>query len=567
VYWLIKPNGERFFSLGVCCVNQGASTKEWNSANPGYAGWQHHSNTNAWATDTLNRLKAWGFTTVGGWSDFQTLKSCRDVDLAFAPVLHIGATAGAPWWDMWDQKTIERMDQVAREAILPLRDDPRLIGYYTDNEIGWWNAILFEKTLQQAPTSGQRQRLIKLLRETYRNDWSALMEDFESAPVVESWAELERHGLLYLRPGGNGMRAARQFLGVLADRYYSLIHEIVRKYDRRALIMGDRFPTFYYPEVVRACAPYVDAVSCNLNATWNDGSFPRFYLETLHALSGKPLIIGEFYMAARENRSGNKNTHGTYPVVDTQKERARGFRNTVQLLLKTPYVVGADWFQYYDEPTHGRFDGENFDFGLVDIHGRPYEAITSTAAAFDLCGTKEQPAQTRLDAAQGVPPAPRKPFERFEPTLALQQWDRERGFVKPASEFPLADLYVCWDKKAIYLGLCAQDVVEDVFYRGKTVLASDRAEWVVTVAGLNKTIRGRIGAGMEPVFDEPSVRAMNLSGLNGNVRNIAVLELPAKLFGKERFKAGDMVGFTSTFFTHCRAYRVEWNGTFRLVGK
>ena len=541
--------------------------KEWNSANPGYAGWQHYSDTNAWATDTLNRLKAWGFTTVGGWSDFQTLRSCRDANLAFAPVLHIGASAGAPWWDMWDQKTVERMDQVAREAILPLRDDPRLIGYYTDNEIGWWNAILFEKTLQQAPTSGQRQRLIKLLRETYRNDWSALMEDFEPAPVVESWAELERHGLLYLRPGANGMKVARQFLGVLAERYYSLIHEIVRKYDRRALILLDRFPTFYYPEVVRACAPYVDAVSCNLNATWNDGSFPRFYLETLHALSGKPLIIGEFYMAARENRSGNRNTHGTYPVVDTQKERARGFRNTVQLLLKTPYVVGADWFQYYDESTHGRFDGENFDFGLVDIYGRPYEAITSSAATFDLRGTKEHPPHTRPDAAQGVPPAPRKPFERFEPTLALKQWDRERGFVKPASEYPLADLYVCWDKKAIYLGLCAQDVVEDVFYRGKTVLASDRAEWVVTVAGLNKTLRGRVGAGMEPVFDEPSVRAINLSGLNGNVRNIVGLELPAKLFGKERFKASDTVGFTSTFFTHCRAYRMEWNGTFRLRGK
>ena len=106
------------------------------------------------------------------------------------------------------------------------------------------------------------------------------------------------------------------------------------------------------------------------------------------------------------------------------------------------------------------------------------------------------------------------------------------GLVKPVSEFPLADLYVCWDRKAIYLGLCAQDVVEDVFYRGKTVLASDRAEWIVSISGSSKPIRGRIGAGMEPVFDEPSVRAMNISGINGNVRNIAGLELPAKLFGK-----------------------------------
>ena len=108
----------------------------------------------------------------------------------------------------------------------------------------------------------------------------------------------------------------------------------------------------------------------NLNAAWNDGTFPRFYLDTLHALSGKPVIVSEFYMAAQQNRSGNKNDSSTFPAVTTQKERAAGFRNTVDALARIPYVVGADWFQYYDEPTHGRIDGEDYDFGLVDIHDR-----------------------------------------------------------------------------------------------------------------------------------------------------------------------------------------------------
>ena len=204
---------------------------------------------------TLSRLKAWGFTTVGGWSDFQTLRACRGAAVAFAPVLHIGATAGAPWWDMWDPKIVERMDQVARENILPFRDDPRVIGYYTDNEIGWGNAILFKVTLEQAPTSGQRQRLIQLLRQNYHNDWSALMQDFEPAPIVESWEELERHGMLYLRPGGNGIRVERQFLGILAERYYSLMHDLVRKYDHRALILGDRFPSLHAPGHWRGLVP------------------------------------------------------------------------------------------------------------------------------------------------------------------------------------------------------------------------------------------------------------------------------------------------------------------------
>ena len=565
--WLVRPSGERFFSLGVCCVNQGASRKDLDSSNPAYAACQHYVDSNLWANATLKRLKAWGFTTIGGWSDFQALRACTDDDIGFAPVLHIGSTAGAPWWDMWDAKITDRMDRIAREQILALRDDPRLIGYYSDNEIGWWNAILFKMTLEQASDSGQRQRLIGILRNTYNNDWSALLRDFDPAPGVESWDALDQHGQLFLRPGGNGMQVERQFLKVLAERYYSLVHDIIRKYDHRALILGDRYPSFYYPEVARAAARYVDAISSNLNASWNDGGFARFYLETLHRLSGKPILIGEFYMCARDNRSGNKNDHGVFPLVATQQERAAGFYNTLQVLLKTPYVLGADWFQYYDEPPHGRYDGENFNFGLVDINDRPYEALTATACSLDLTELKAQPAIKRSDASQGVPPAPRKPFAQFEPNLALKHWDRERGFVPAVSEFPLADLYICWSSKAIYLGLYAQDVTEDICYRDKIIRSSDRAEWLVSVNDSTNSIRSRLGAGLEPIVDNPSVHVLNLSGINGNIRNIACMEIPATLFGKDRFKSGDAIEFSSIFVTHCHIYRTEWKGRFTLVKK
>ncbi len=563
--WLIKPDGSRFFSFGVCVVNTGASRAEFDPRNPGYAWWQHYTDSNAWAAATLKRLKSWGFTTVGGWSDFGTLRQCGDVDVAFAPVLHVGSTAGAPWWDMWDDKIIARMDQIARDQILPLRDDPRVLGYYTDNEMGWWNAVLLKMTLEQAPASGQRRRLMDLLRQTYGNDWSELLKDFETEGA-SSFEELDQRGMLYLRPGGNGIRTYRRFLGLLAERYYSLVREIIRKYDQRALILGDRYQSFYYPEVARACGPNVDAVSGNLNASWNDGSFTRFYPATLHVLTGRPVLASEFYMAARHNRSGNRNDSAVFSVVATQIKRAAGFRNTVEALLRIPYVIGADWFQYYDEPAHGRGDGENFNFGLVDIHDRPYEALTGAAAALELVARKSRPQQVPPDASQGVPPAPRDPLGQFKPNLALRLWDRERGFVKPVSEFPLADLYVCWDRKAIYLGLYAQDIVEEAYYRNKTVPEGDRAEWILAVGKQNKPIRARIGAGAASVCSEPAVRIVNLSGVKLNTRNIAAIELPAKLFGYAKFQSGDTIEFASTFYTHCRAYRVEWKGKFTLRG-
>ena len=85
-------------------------------------------------------------------------------------------------------------------------------------------------------------------------------------------------------------------------------------------------------------------------------------------------------------------------------------------------------------------------------------------------------------------------------------------------------------------------------------------EWCASA----RPIHARIGAGLEPIVDEPAVRVVNVSGVNGDVRNVVGLELPAKLFGKARFKPGDAVGFASTFLTHCQAYRVEWRGQFKL---
>ena len=172
ISWLTKPDGLRFFSLGVCVVNQGEGS--FCPTNPGYAALQHYDNSNRWAEATLARLISWGFTTIGGWSDYAALRQCRNADVAFIPVLAVGMKCGVPWLDMWDTNIIARMHQIAREQILPLRDDPRLLGYYSDNEMGWWNAALLKLTLQQAPTSGQRQRLLQLLRATYHQSWLEL---------------------------------------------------------------------------------------------------------------------------------------------------------------------------------------------------------------------------------------------------------------------------------------------------------------------------------------------------------------------------------------------------------
>ena len=126
------------------------------------------------------------------------------------------------------------------------------------------------------------------------------------------------------------------------------------------------------------------------------------------------------------------------------------------------------------------------------------------AQALDLMAIKSerQPA-ARPDASLGVPPAPRNPLGNLRSGSRSKDWDRERGFVKPVSEFPVADLYICWNEKAVYLGLYAQDIVEENYYRNKIVPEIDRASWIVSIGETNMPIHARLGPGAPPICDEP----------------------------------------------------------------
>jgi hypothetical protein len=562
-WWLVAPDGKPFFSLGVCVFHQGTHSEEYDPARPSYAALRHYQSADDWAAASLGRLKQWGFTTVGGWGDYATVRFAGDNQWWLTPVLHLGSSSGAPWFDMWDEKIVRRVEDVAANVITPLSGDPRVIGYYSDNELGWWNGVLWKMTLEHPASSGQRQRLVRLVREVYANSWDALVRDFQPQDAA-SWEELQRGGMLWLRPGTGGIHTVRRFLSMAADRYYQLMRDTIRKFDSEALYLGDRYQSFYYPEVAAASRPYVDVVSTNLNASWNDGTFIHAYLDTLHRLSGKPVIASEFYMAASENRSGNKNSVGGFPKVQNQEQRAQALVNTLRELLRRPYVIGADWFQYFDEPPHGRkLDGEDYNFGLVDIHDRPYEAVTEAFAKLNIKELKSGAAPSHPNATRGVPPAPADPMHEFQYMLALKQWDRRRGFVPPVSQHPVGDLYICWSPDALYLATFVIDIVDPDYYRDQEIPEIDRAMWIVRVAGL-EPIQARIGAGKAPVMSGPGIRIKSLSGVYHDVRCITSLELPASLFGKSAFQVGDEIALDTDYTTHARAYRMEWKGNFVL---
>ena len=86
----------------------------------------------------------------------------------------------------------------------------------------------------------------------------------------------------------------------------------------------------------------------------------------------KPLLVTEYSWRARENTSGNPNSGGAGAVVETQAQRGENYQKYIEDLLSYPMVVGAHWFEFADQSPEGRFDGENSNYGVVDIRHRPY---------------------------------------------------------------------------------------------------------------------------------------------------------------------------------------------------
>jgi hypothetical protein len=184
-----------------------------------------------------------------------------------------------------------------------------------------------------------------------------------------------------------------------------------------------------------------------------------YFFDGLRKLSGgKPELISEWFFAARENRSGNRN-NGHLMTVATQTERAAGAAAAIENFAAISEIIGADWFQYYDHPKGGRTDGEDYDFGLVDTNDRPYHRLVSALAAANR-------RTLQIHAAATVPPPRSGMF--VLPHAAISVHDHSLSdWPKPASLLPrlkpspgaveFGEAYLAWNEQGLALATIGQD--------------------------------------------------------------------------------------------------------------
>jgi hypothetical protein len=452
VAWLRDPCGVRQVGLGVDVVDAGASGA--NVDRPHYDWRNVAASPAAWADAARGRLEAWGFNSVGAWS-----LPPQELRLPATINLELGRFARFHWFDPFAPATAARMFSEARRLTAPYRGSPYRIGYFSDNEVGWWGGALFLFFSQKPAANHTKQHWVALLRRLYRGDWARFTADFVPPPGTASWpALLAAEAPTRLRPGGAGMRAVSAWTAEVASHYYALAAAAIRRADPGALFLGDRLPIYYDPAAVRAEAPWVDAIAVNYNVDSPEGWIAPYFFAGLRTLSGaKPVFVSEWFFAADENRTGNRN-NGHLMTVATQAERAAGAAAAAGRFADIPELAGLDWFQYYDYPRGGRADREDYDFGLVDIDDRPYERLTAALTAAN------RGLPRRHQAAASLPPPE---FTGAVPEAAIDPGHHSLAdWPKPASLLPLkaapgdvpfGEAYLAWSADGLALAHIGQD--------------------------------------------------------------------------------------------------------------
>lgn len=473
IHWLLDPKGDKFYGSGVNGVDAGSPAEEVEGR-PAYYLWNLYGSVDQWAETTRDRLGRWGFNHLGAWNF-----AVEQIGLPYVANLDLGRWSEALWFDAFDPALPARVRECAERLTAPHRQSGLRIGYFPDNEVGWWNTSLFEFYLSKGWENHTKRLLWQLLHDRYHGDWPTLLKDWVPVPAASGFDSLRDAGVaLRLRPGGAGIHLVNRFTFLCAERYYQLMHDGLRAADPEALIFSDRLPIYYSQDAVRAMAPYVDIIAVNYDLDGPDSWLAHYFFEGLAALTGKPVLISEFFCAAMENRSGNKNT-GHLLKVATQTERAKVVQQALKNFACFPHIVGTHWFQYYDEPQGGRSDGEDYNMGLVDIFDQPYEElVASFARTNSTLPHVHAHAEPLTSRAHGCRDAIRETAGVINLNDgALADWDKEktllRGFAAPPPHVPFADLYFTWNVNGLYLATIGMDYVnpEDLAYDGEFPLS------------------------------------------------------------------------------------------------
>jgi len=359
-WWIIDPEGYPFIYKGIAVFNAGRSVNQQKAFDKKFGTPEN------WVKQESQLLRSNGFNGVGAWSNIELVRKAENplvYTIIVAPMgmyhaSHIKKYGGkykeASWQNFrFDLVMVfdKEFDAYVEKAIEPLsqyKNDKYLMGYFTDNELPWFNDAL-DKHL------------------------TLLAKDEQGYIAAKEWLDKRKGFNASITDVTQEDRMA--FTAFYFETYMKKVTAAIRKADPNHLYLGCRFnqdkeQELTNPEIFKVAGKYMDIISINHYRKWEPS---QDLMNNWGEWSGKPFLITEWYTKAED--SGLPNNTGAGWLVRTQKERGLFYQNFTLELLKNKNSVGWHWFKYMDnDPEDLSTDYSNRDSnkGIVNSKFEPY---------------------------------------------------------------------------------------------------------------------------------------------------------------------------------------------------
>lgn len=396
-WWLVDPDGFAFISVGIDCIGHNASGVttgqedlfEWLpdpvedrfqevSTQRGEYAFVDFYKANLirvfgkdwrekWETVTSGQIRELGINTIANWSD---IGYARRANIPYVlPLGRFPSTKVMLFRDFPDVFAAEYEENAKKFAqqLDSFKDDPFLIGYFLRNEPNWAfgaHDLAFEM-FGTPESSESKKAFTQWLARRYpsiqemNRHWNLELSRFEdiSGKIFNEY------------PSEKAKEDFWDFSEILVAQYINVPCDEVEKVDPNHLNLGMRY-AWISSDLLFKAGERFDVFS--INGYGNPGPPPT---AEITRISGKPVMIGEFHFGATDRGLPASGIQGTL----SQAERGKAYRYYIEQGLVQPEIIGMHYFQWLDQPIFGRFDGENYNIGFLDICSRPYQELKDAA--------------------------------------------------------------------------------------------------------------------------------------------------------------------------------------------
>ncbi len=317
-----------------------------------------------WSAVTAGLMRKLRLNTLGNWSDLSFAKENR-IPYVF-PMREFPSTKTLLYRDFPDVFAEEYTNNATAFAkqLIPLSNDPYMVGYFLRNEPEWafgYHNLAYEMfaTLQASATKNE---FISWIKQQYHNDINAFNKAWDlKLTAIEDLAQKT----FKQYPSKIADKDFYNFSVVMVKRYIDLPCDAVKQVDKNHLNLGMRY-AWLSSDLLYKAGERFDVFSIN-----GYGINPPQTAE-IARISGKPVMIGEFHQGAVDRGLPGTGIIG----VLNQQDRASAYRNYIEQGFARPELIGMHYFQWIDQPFYGRFDGENYNIGIVSVTNLPYPELT-----------------------------------------------------------------------------------------------------------------------------------------------------------------------------------------------